>query len=89
MLGAALNLAELVRIEVHGPAEELAKLKPLEQLNPPGLRCTASTGAAHFDSSHGGSGQPKADEVRAIFAQTQSGSALTPSRHFAISNLWM
>ena len=35
MLGAALNLAELVRIEVHGPAEELAKLKiPLEQLNP-------------------------------------------------------
>jgi len=35
MLEVALNLAELVRIEVHGPAEELAKLKiPLEQLNP-------------------------------------------------------
>ena len=35
MLEAARNLAELVRVEVHGPAEELAKLKmPLEQLNP-------------------------------------------------------
>jgi quinol monooxygenase YgiN len=35
MLEAARNLAELVRIEVHGPAEELAKLKiPLEELNP-------------------------------------------------------
>ena len=35
MLEAARSLAELVRIEVHGPAEELAKLKiPLEQLNP-------------------------------------------------------
>ena len=35
MLEAARSLAELVRIEVHGPAEELAKLKiPLEHLNP-------------------------------------------------------
>src|SRR5262249_2939658 len=35
MLEAARNLAELVRIEVHGPAEELAKLKaPLADLNP-------------------------------------------------------
>jgi len=35
MLEAARNLAELVRIEVHGPEEELAKLKePLADLNP-------------------------------------------------------
>jgi quinol monooxygenase YgiN len=35
MLAAALNMAELVRIEVHGPAEELVKLKlPLAHLNP-------------------------------------------------------
>ncbi|MEO6872173.1 MAG: hypothetical protein ABI233_08140 [Chthoniobacterales bacterium] len=35
MLAVALKLAELVRVEVHGPAEELAKLKePLAHLNP-------------------------------------------------------
>jgi quinol monooxygenase YgiN len=35
MLDAAMNMAELVRLEVHGPAEELAKLKaPLADLNP-------------------------------------------------------
>jgi quinol monooxygenase YgiN len=35
MLAAALKMAELVRIEVHGPASELAKLKaPLAHLNP-------------------------------------------------------
>jgi quinol monooxygenase YgiN len=35
MLDAAMNMAELVRLEVHGPAEELAKLKePLADLHP-------------------------------------------------------
>ena len=35
MLAQALTMAELVRIEVHGPAEELDKLKePLSELNP-------------------------------------------------------
>jgi quinol monooxygenase YgiN len=35
MLEAALKMAELVRIEVHGPAAELEKLKaPLAHLNP-------------------------------------------------------
>ena len=35
MLAAALKMAELVRIEVHGPAEEITKLKePLAHLNP-------------------------------------------------------
>ena len=35
MLAAAVSMAELARIEVHGPAEELAKLKaPLAHLNP-------------------------------------------------------
>ena len=35
MLEAALKLAELIRIEVHGPAAELEKLKePLAHLNP-------------------------------------------------------
>ena len=35
MLAAALTMAELVRIEVHGPAAELEKLKrPLAHLNP-------------------------------------------------------
>ena len=35
MLEAALKMAELIRIEVHGPAVELAKLKePLAHLNP-------------------------------------------------------
>ena len=31
----ALTLSELIRVEIHGPAEELAKLKePLADLNP-------------------------------------------------------
>src|SRR5205809_5188874 len=35
MLEAAMKLAELIRIEVHGPAAELEKLKgPLAHLNP-------------------------------------------------------
>src|ERR1043166_3479186 len=35
MLEVALNLADLIRLEVHGPAAELAKLKaPLAHLNP-------------------------------------------------------
>ena len=35
MLAQALTMAELVRIEVHGPAAELEKLKePLAHLNP-------------------------------------------------------
>ena len=35
MLAAALTLAELIRIEVHGPAAQLEKLKePLAHLNP-------------------------------------------------------
>jgi quinol monooxygenase YgiN len=35
MLDAALKIAELIRIEVHGPAAELEKLKkPLAHLNP-------------------------------------------------------
>jgi quinol monooxygenase YgiN len=35
MLSQALTMAELVRIEVHGPAAELDKLKePLAELNP-------------------------------------------------------
>ena len=35
MLAQALTMAELVRIEVHGPAAELAKLKePLAELKP-------------------------------------------------------
>ena len=35
MLAQALTMAELVRIEVHGPAAELDKLKePLSELNP-------------------------------------------------------
>ena len=35
MLEAALTMAELIRIEVHGPAAELEKLKePLAHLNP-------------------------------------------------------
>ena len=35
MLEAALKMAELIRIEVHGPAAELEKLKgPLAHLNP-------------------------------------------------------
>ena len=35
MLAQALTMADLIRIEVHGPAAELAKLKePLAHLNP-------------------------------------------------------
>lgn len=35
MLEATMKLAELIRIEVHGPAAELEKLKePLAHLNP-------------------------------------------------------
>ena len=35
MLAAALTMAELIRLEVHGPAAELEKLKgPLAHLNP-------------------------------------------------------
>jgi quinol monooxygenase YgiN len=35
MLDAAMGMAELIRIEVHGPAAQLAKLKePLAHLNP-------------------------------------------------------
>lgn len=35
MLAVAMKLAELVRLEVHGPGQELAKLKtPLAHLNP-------------------------------------------------------
>ena len=39
MLAQALTMAELVRIEVHGPAAELDKLKePLAQLKPGGFQ---------------------------------------------------
>ena len=35
LLGEALEIAELSRLEVHGPAEQLASLRePLAQLNP-------------------------------------------------------
>ncbi len=35
MLAAALNMAELFRVEVHGPAAQLEKLKePLAHLHP-------------------------------------------------------
>jgi quinol monooxygenase YgiN len=35
LIGEALTFSDLVRVEVHGPAEELAKLKgPLAELNP-------------------------------------------------------
>jgi hypothetical protein len=35
MLAAAMKMAELVRLEVHGPAMQLEKLKePLAHLNP-------------------------------------------------------
>ncbi len=35
LLKESLTLAELVRLEIHGPGEELAKLRqPLESLNP-------------------------------------------------------
>ena len=35
MLAAALTMAELIRVEVHGPAAELEKLRgPLAHLNP-------------------------------------------------------
>ena len=35
LLGEALNISELTRLEVHGPEEELAKLRsPLAELNP-------------------------------------------------------
>jgi hypothetical protein len=35
MLEVALKMAELIRVEVHGPAAELEKLKgPLAHLNP-------------------------------------------------------
>lgn len=35
LLGEALNICEIVRLEVHGPEAELAKLRgPLVDLNP-------------------------------------------------------
>jgi len=35
LIGEALEIAELARLEVHGPEEEMAKLrKPLEKLSP-------------------------------------------------------
>jgi quinol monooxygenase YgiN len=35
LIGEALNISEIVRLEVHGPDAELAKLKePLAELNP-------------------------------------------------------
>jgi len=35
LLGEALNISDLTRLEVHGPEEELAKLRgPLAELNP-------------------------------------------------------
>ena len=35
LLGEALKIADLTRLEVHGPEEELAKLRePLAELNP-------------------------------------------------------
>ena len=35
LLGELLNIAELVRIELHGPAEELEKLRPtFAEMNP-------------------------------------------------------
>ncbi len=35
LLGELLEIVELVRLEVHGPADELAKLKgPMESMNP-------------------------------------------------------
>ena len=35
LLGEALNISELTRLELHGPEEELAKLRsPLAELNP-------------------------------------------------------
>src|SRR5215831_15201213 len=42
MLAQALTMADLIRIEVHGPAAELAKLKePLAHLQPACSNCTA------------------------------------------------
>jgi hypothetical protein len=35
LIGESLTISEIVRLEVHGPAEELAKLKgPMAELNP-------------------------------------------------------
>ena len=35
LLGQALDIAELIRLEIHGPAEELEKLRePLAELSP-------------------------------------------------------
>jgi hypothetical protein len=40
LLGETLKIADLIRIEVHGPAEELEKLKgPLAQLKPAWFEC--------------------------------------------------
>ena len=39
-LAALLKIADLIRIEIHGPASELEKLKgPLAQLNPAWFAC--------------------------------------------------
>ena len=40
LLAEALKISDLTRLEVHGPAEELAKLKgPLAHLNPAWFAC--------------------------------------------------
>jgi hypothetical protein len=45
LLAEFLKIAELMRIEVHGPAEELARLKPtLADLNPEYFTCECGTG---------------------------------------------
>jgi quinol monooxygenase YgiN len=42
LLGEMLKLADLIRVELHGPAEELEKLKgPMGHLNPAWFVCEA------------------------------------------------
>ena len=45
LIGEFLKIADLMRIEVHGPAEELEKLKPtLADLNPEYFTCERGIG---------------------------------------------
>lgn len=51
LIGEALGISELIRLEVHGPADELAKLRgPLAELNP------------DYFEFHSGAGKPAAVE---------------------------
>ena len=45
LLGEFLKIADLTRLEIHGPAEELEKLKPaLADLNPEYFTCACGIG---------------------------------------------